>query len=301
MKVVGFTIVRNAIKYDYPVLESIASILSVCDEVLVGVGKSDDDTLNLIKGIPPSKVKIMETVWDDSLRTGGLLLSTETNKVKDAIAPDADWLMYIQADEVLHESGVAALKEAMLKWKDDKRVDGLIVNYKHFYGSYSYIIEPFSHWYNQEIRIIRKNPRIRSFRDAQGFRKYDTDKVDNEALSEGGVKLNVKSVNATIYHYGWVKNPFAQKVKQDNFQKLWHDDEWMKNNTNSNAEYDYSRIVTIGKYSGGHPGVMRARIKMEDWDFKPGTKGLTFKEKVLKFLINTFGWNAGQYRNYKQI
>ncbi|HXB12532.1 MAG TPA: glycosyltransferase family 2 protein, partial [Bacteroidia bacterium] len=115
MKVVGFTIVRNAIKYDYPVLESIASILSVCDEVLVGVGKSDDDTLNLIKGIPPSKVKIMETVWDDSLRTGGLLLSTETNKVKDAIAPDADWLMYIQADEVLHESGVAALKEAMLK------------------------------------------------------------------------------------------------------------------------------------------------------------------------------------------
>jgi hypothetical protein len=45
MKVVGFTIVRNAIKYDYPILESIASILPVCDEVLVSVGKSDDDTL----------------------------------------------------------------------------------------------------------------------------------------------------------------------------------------------------------------------------------------------------------------
>ncbi|MFM7853859.1 MAG: glycosyltransferase family 2 protein, partial [Flammeovirgaceae bacterium] len=37
MKTIGFTIVRNAIKYDYPIVEAITSILPLCDEVVVAV------------------------------------------------------------------------------------------------------------------------------------------------------------------------------------------------------------------------------------------------------------------------
>ena len=48
MKVSGFTFVRNAIKYDYPIVEAIQSILPLCDEVIVAVGNSDDGTLDLI-------------------------------------------------------------------------------------------------------------------------------------------------------------------------------------------------------------------------------------------------------------
>jgi glycosyltransferase involved in cell wall biosynthesis len=299
MKVVGFTIVRNAIKYDFPVLESIASILPLCDEVIVCVGKSDDDTLNLIKGIPSAKIKIHETVWDDNLRTGGLLLSAETNKAKDLAPADADWLLYIQADEVLHESGVAAAKEAMQAWKDDKRVEGLLFEYTHFYGSYSYIVEPFSHWYNREIRVIRNDKKIKSFRDGQGFRKFEN--TDAQFYAEGGLKLNVKRVDATICHYGWVKDPYIQKAKRDDFHKLWHDDTWVKENTTADKKYDYTQILTIGKYKGTHPAVMRPRIKLEDWNFVPGVQKLTFREKVLRFLINTFSWNPGEYRNYKLV
>ena len=36
MKVVGFTFIRNALTYDYPVLESIQSLLPLCDEMVVG-------------------------------------------------------------------------------------------------------------------------------------------------------------------------------------------------------------------------------------------------------------------------
>src|ERR1700733_4753699 len=122
MKIVGFTIVRKAIKLDYPILESLASLLPLCDEVIVSVGKSEDDTLNLIKGIPTDKIKIVESVWDDSLRKGGVLLAIETNKALDAVPADADWLFYLQADEVLHENDCEAIKANMLKWKDDKRV-----------------------------------------------------------------------------------------------------------------------------------------------------------------------------------
>ncbi len=49
MKVSGFTFVRNAIKYDYPVVEAIKSILPICDEVVVAVGNSEDETLELIQ------------------------------------------------------------------------------------------------------------------------------------------------------------------------------------------------------------------------------------------------------------
>ncbi|MGZ3884446.1 MAG: glycosyltransferase family 2 protein, partial [Bacteroidia bacterium] len=85
MKVTGFTIIRNAVKYDYPVVEAIRSALPVCDEFLVSVGNSDDGTMELIRSINSPKLKIMESVWDDRLREGGKLLSVETNKAFDAI------------------------------------------------------------------------------------------------------------------------------------------------------------------------------------------------------------------------
>jgi hypothetical protein len=104
MKICGFTIIRNAIKYDYPVLESINSILPICDEFIVAVGKSEDDTLQLIQSINSPKIKIIETVWDDSLREGGKVLADETNKAFNAIGPEFDWCFYIQSDEVVHEN-----------------------------------------------------------------------------------------------------------------------------------------------------------------------------------------------------
>ena len=86
MFVSGFTIVRNAIRFDYPIVEAIKSILPLCDEVVVAVGKSEDETLQLIKSINDSKIKIIETIWDDSLREGGKVLAAETNKAYDAIS-----------------------------------------------------------------------------------------------------------------------------------------------------------------------------------------------------------------------
>src|SRR6266478_5060005 len=134
MKVSGFTIVRNAIKFDYPIVEAINSVLPICDEFIVAVGNSDDDTLNLIRSIHSPKIKIIATTWDDTLRQGGKVLAIETNKAFAAISPDADWCFYIQADEVVHEKYLPAIKDAMLKWKDDGKVEGLLFNYKHFYG-----------------------------------------------------------------------------------------------------------------------------------------------------------------------
>jgi len=181
MKVTGFSFIRNAIKYDYPIVEAIKSILPICDDFVVAVGKSEDNTLELIKNIDPSKIRIIETVWDDSLREGGKVLAVETNKAFQAIRDDSDWTFYIQGDEVMHEKYLPVVKSAMEKYLHNKRVDGLLFNYTHFYGSYDYV-GASPRWYSNEIRVIRNNKSIYSFRDAQGFRKGYNEKLKVKAI-----------------------------------------------------------------------------------------------------------------------
>src|SRR5689334_14313339 len=234
MKVTGLTIIRNAIKYDYPVVEAITSILPLCDEFIVAVGKSEDDTLSLIKNIGSPKIRIIETAWDDTLRQGGQVLALETNKALDAVGKDTDWCFYIQSDECVHEKYLAIIREAMLEYKDDAKVDGLLFDYRHFYGSYDYVGNS-PRWYRKEIRIVRNDPEIRSYKDAQGFRKTD------------GSKLRVKQIPAEIYHYGWVKPPKAQQAKQKSFHRLWHDDHWVEKNVRKAEEFDYTQIDSLEK------------------------------------------------------
>jgi hypothetical protein len=95
MKVAGFTFIRNAVKNDYPIVEAIRSILPICDEFVIAVGQSEDETLSLIQKIDSPKIKIIETVWDDSLREGGKTFAIETNKAYHAISDDTDWAFSI--------------------------------------------------------------------------------------------------------------------------------------------------------------------------------------------------------------
>ncbi|HEU4716725.1 MAG TPA: glycosyltransferase family 2 protein [Bacteroidia bacterium] len=287
MFVSGFTIVRNAVKFDYPVAEAIRSILPLCDEVVVAVGKSEDETLQLIRSIGDPKIRIVETVWNDALREGGRVLADETNKALDAVSEKADWCFYIQGDEVIHEKYHPAIREAMLKWKDDKNVEGLLFDYRHFYGSYDYVGDSRK-WYRHEIRVVRNDRNIRSYRDAQGFRKKDNS------------KLRVKKSGAEVFHYGWVKPPQAQQAKQESFHKMWHDDEWMKKNIPVAEEFDYSQIDSLAKFSGTHPAVMKERTERMNWKFSfdPTKKKWGFKMRLLMWTEKTTGWRPGEYKNY---
>lgn len=287
MFVSGFSIVRNAIKYDYPIVEAIRSILPLCDEFVLAVGKSDDDTLKMIKKLDEPKIRIIETVWDDSLRVGGKVLADETQKAYDAISEKADWCFYIQGDEVIHEKFLAAIKAGMQQWKDDKNVEGLLFDYTHFYGSYDFIGDSRK-WYRKEIRIVRKNKTIRSYKDAQGFRHADNS------------KLKVKAIDASVYHYGWVKPPEAQQAKQESFHKMWHDDQWMKENVPSVDKFDYSQIDSLAKFTGTHPLVMQDRIQRMNWKFSfdPTKKKWGMKMRLLMFIERTTGVRIGEYKNY---
>lgn len=270
-------------------VEAITSILPICDYFLVAVGRSDDETLDLIRSIGDPKIHILETEWDDSLRAGGQVLAVETNKAFDAIPAEFDWCFYIQADECVHENDLPTIQSAMKKYLNDPKTEGLLFNYLHFYGSFDFV-GTSRRWYRREVRIIRNDKKIRSFRDAQGFRKL-------------GKKLKVRLLDANIHHYGWVRHPAAQQQKQLNFNKLWHSDEAAKLRVGDSEIYKYNDLEPIEKFKGLHPKAMLPRIAAVNWQFEndPTFVKLTLKEKISFWMEKYTGWRVGEYKNYKLI
>jgi hypothetical protein len=290
LKVVGFTFIRNAIKYDYPIEEAIRSILPLCDEVIVNVGDSEDDTEQLVSKINPQKIKIFHSSWDRSLMEGGRVLAVETDKAYCRIAKDADWCFYIQADEVIHEKYYPAIREAMLKYKDERKVEGLLFKYRHFYGSYDYIGDTRK-WYSHEIRVIRKDDEIHSYRDAQGFRKNTR-------------KLRVARVDAYVHHYGWVRHPQHQMKKVLGFEKLYDSADMAKRISKEETDhFDYSEIDSLTKFTGTHPAVMNERISKKNWTFEHdiSRKNFTLKGRILHWIESLTGKRLFDYRNYNVI
>lgn len=289
MRVSGFTIVRNAIKFDYPVVEAIQSVLPICDEFVVLIGNSDDDTVELIRRIDSPKIKIHHSIWDDSLRKGGRVLAIETDKAFQLIDKKSDWAFYIQADEVLHEEYHGSLINDMQTYLSNPKVEGILLNYKHFYGSYDFVGDS-RRWYRKEVRIVRNNAAVTSFRDAQGFRYNDR-------------LIRVKASKAYMYHYGWVKSPEKQQEKQKAFHKLWHDDEWVEQKTGNNLEFDYGEIDSLVLFNGSHPLPMQKRIMEKNWhfDFDPTKKNFGLKNWCLHQMECLTGWRIGEYKNYRLV
>ena len=289
MFVSGFTIARNVVKADYPLKEAVYSVLPLCDEFVIAVGKSEDDTLSYVKSFDSPKIKILETVWDDSLREGGKVLAVETNKALDAVNPNADWCFYIQADECLHEQYIPTIQQAMYHYLHMPKVEGLLLNYKHFYGSYDYLADS-RHWYRKEIRIIKRSVGARSYKDAQGFR------INNR-------KLKVKPVQADMFHYGWVKHPKLQLEKLKQARKLWHSDEFIQSEYANASEFDFSGIDSLALYKGSHPAVMQDRIAQKNWQFDHdiSIKRFGLKKRLLHWIEHLTGWRIGEHKNYKLI
>lgn len=290
MKISGFTIIKNAIINDYPIVEAITSILPVVDEMVVLAGDSTDTTRDLIASINSPKIKIYDSVWNKSLRKGGQVLAEETNKAFHLIDSESTWAFYIQADEAVHEKYLPAIVEACKTYKDDKKVEGLLFKYLHFYGTYDYVGDS-RRWYNREIRIIRNDKSITAYRDAQGFRK-------------GTTKLNVKLIDAYIYHYGWVKSPVQMKRKIREVSKYWLS-EFEDSNEHIRSEdvFDFSDFDSLVKFTGTHPSVLSSRLSQQNWkiNLDLSKKRFSFKDKLLYWFEKKTGKRLFDFKNYKII
>jgi hypothetical protein len=270
-------------------VEAIQSILPVVDEMIVLVGKSDDNTLECIKSIGSPKLKIHESVWDPAINKGGTVLAVETDKALELVSKDSDWAFYIQGDEVIHEKYHATIRAAAEKYKDDKKVEGLLFNYLHFYGTYDYVGDS-RRWYHKEVRIIRPHSIIRSFRDAQGFRKH-------------GKRIDVKQIDATVYHYGWVKSPKKMLEKRINSLDYWVDQMKVNEDLFKKEAFNYDDFDSLQRFTDTHPIVMETRVKAQNWqvDIDIQKKKFTLKDKFLYWFEKKTDIRLFSFRNYRII
>ncbi len=290
MLISGFTIIKNAIKNDFPVVESITSVLPLVDEMIVLIGDSDDDTLGLIKSIDSDKIKIHHSTWDPNLREGGKVLAAETNKALALVNPAAIWGLYIQADEVVHEQDYEKIRAACNLYAQQRKVEGLLFNYKHFYGNYNYIGNSRT-WYKHEVRIIKLHQGISSYRDAQGFRK-------------GEEKIKVKAIDAFVYHYGWVKTPLQMLQKNNDIARYWNaNTEAHLAPVSENDFFNYDDFESLEIFNGSHPAAMQNRITAQKLtaSFDVSKKKLSKKEAFLLWIEKITGRRPFTFTNYKRI
>ena len=244
----GFSIVRNAIQYGYPVAESLRSLAPLVEELVVAVGRSEDDTLGLVRSLNIPQLKIVETVWDDAERIGGRVLAQQTNLALSHCRHP--WAFYLQSDEVIHEHDHDRIRAALARWDADPRVDALRFRFLHFEGTYAYVNYVR---YRKQCRFVRNNGQVQSVGDAAGFGRAD------------GRRLRSKHTGAKIYHYGWARAPEALKRKMLAFARLYHDDDFVARHY-ADIPADYLSDVDIAfRFRGTHPAVMREQIGSADW------------------------------------
>ncbi|MDR2937112.1 MAG: hypothetical protein LBU80_07225 [Rikenellaceae bacterium] len=259
MKISGFTIIKNAEIFDFPVVEAIRSILDAVDEFVVAVGESDDNTEALIRSIDSPKIRIVNTVWDTKKYSGGgVILAQQTDVALRACT--GDWCFYVQSDEVMHESGIPIVRAACEKYLDDPHIDGFTFKYVHLYGDYRRVIDFLHFAYPREIRIVRNRPDIHSWRDAQSFRinsGFDGDYTKKE----GTEKLRCVGLDALMFHYGWSRDPRLLTGKVNHMKRIYDG----KEEAGTETHHDYGNLSVFPLYNGSQPALMHDRIEAMSW------------------------------------
>ncbi len=286
VKLSGFTIVRNATRLDFPVVPSIRSILPVCDEVVVNVGRSDDDTLERIRGIGDPKIRILESEWDMSIRNK--VLGDETLRAMRACRHP--WGIYIQADEVLPERGAEELAAMIQRADGDPRVEGLLVRYLHFYGGFD-TIATHRRWYRREVRAVRLAPEldIRPYQGAQGFR-----------VGPEHRKIRARLTGAEMFHYGWARPASALREKRELGRTMYP---WRNADVNIPL---LAWVPGIRPFRGAHPAVARDWIGARQRDPERVIAPRRFRWGHVRYYISgaierVTGIRVFEFRNYRIV
>ncbi len=284
----GFTLVRNAVQLNFPIVPAVTSLLEACDEVVVNVGKSHDGTRELVAGIADPRVRIIDTEWDMS--AGGDVLALQTQRAMDACR--GSWGIYIQADEVLHDRGAQILNEAVAECDRDERVEGMLVNYLHFYGGFDRIATN-RQWYAREVRCIRLGRDIRPYQDAQGFR-----------VGPGFRKIRARATTAQMFHYGWARPAQAVRGKLEVTKEMYP---WASQLLDRELKRGTLKwIPLLRPFTGSHPAAARAWIAANAHEPPPAIEPARVKPAHLRLYIS--GWierltgvRPFEFRNYDVV
>jgi hypothetical protein len=285
MKISAFTFIKNGQILGYPFVQSIQSILPIVDEFIVNVGKSEDETLEIIKSINNEKIRIIYSTWNEAMQDRGYVYGQQ--KMIAQFNCTGDWAFYIEGDEIYHEDDLNKIKNTMEMYLNNSDVEALVFDFKHFYGNAnSYLDSPG--WYRSEARIIKNS--LRSYApDGLFWLILDSNKK--------GRYPKAKHTGVTCYHYGWVRSEHQMNLKSSMVNKYWGSEP---------SKIDYSQIdqSIIKLFQGAHPKLMSEWLPKEKGIYKADSSYiLTSKQKKHRVMIELekfFGFELSK-KHYKLV
>jgi len=285
MKVSAFTFIKNGQILGYPFLQSIQSVLPVVDEFIVNVGKSEDNTLALIKSLSSPKIRIIESTWNDTMKDRGYVYGQQ--KMIAQFNCTGDWAFYVEGDEVYHEDDLEQITNSMRVHLNDSNVEALVFDFNHFYGNANSILHSPG-WYRSEARIIKNS-----------VRSYAPDGLFWVVLeaNKTGRYPRAKHTGVTCYHYGWVRSEDQMNLKSSKVQKYWGSE---------HVEVDYTQMdqLIIQEFKGTHPKIIQGWIPKDVGLYKADSSyKATRKQKKHRLMIKLekfFGLELSK-KHYKLV
>jgi hypothetical protein len=239
MKISLFTFLRNGVSLGYPFIESIRSALPLADEYVIALGPSHDGTREALQAIGDARIRIIDSDWNEAMRVAGFVYGQQ--KMLAQAQCTGDWAFYLEADEVLHEQDLPAIRDAMQRHLGDARVEALVFDYFHFFGSPQWLATS-SGWYRRAPRIIRNT--IRSV-------AYDG-LFWNVVVSNRRTRWpRAALAGVPIYHYGHVRSMASMGAKSSAVAPYWGE-------SRSAEGFRYTiDPQALSPFRGSHPQVMR--------------------------------------------
>ncbi len=294
MKVSGFTLCRNGVRLAFPFRESLKSLAPLCDEIVVSLGKGEDNTeeeLQKLAATLPCPLKIIHTEWDPASIKGGSILAEQTNIALDACSNEI--VFYLQGDEVLHDEDYPQIKADLERLAATPDAASMLLQWVHFFGDPQSVAHSRK-WYRKEIRAFKKSSGLRSYKDAQSFRKY----IDGEWSTLPAIESK-----ARVLHYGWVRPADLMALKTNEFQHWWHG---AKGSTSKDSIFRPQ--YGIYRYEGTHPKVMQEYLaalpKLEKSFYQINQAPMsieTLRLIVSDVIEKATGIRMGEFKGYSRI
>ena len=260
----------NVVILDYPLDAALFSALLICDKAVVVVDtNSRDHTLDLVRTLQkawgPDRIVVVERQWEFDRMW--------QERVWDwgMEATDAEWLMFFDADEAIHESHARAIK-ALMTCSGTKMIRFPFV---HLYATPEY----------RAAFTLTHNTRLG--RRSAGFRmrNWCTDATPQRAACQmvygpdernahlpqvpGLVTLDA----CPVMHYGWCRTARALAISQAK-QGAWYADGAGLEDGHipeiTPHDFQLAHQIERGfvtRYDGPHPAAMRDWFAQHAWEW----------------------------------
>lgn len=248
----GILFIRNADALDYCWRQAAESLLAVCNELVISDCESTDGSRQAMDELAKrdNRVKIVDYKWPEG-GAKGHFCSAWRNAAR--LHANSEWIMWLDADEVIHEDGYAELRDRV-----DRR-QTLICPRFNFWKDAQHLIP---HGCGLGHQVIRVGPQCEWTAD-DGPDPQGRDRWLIENAQHCGVK---------ILHYGFLRKreAFFNKAREMSRIYMGNEDErlmaaekdggnWMMHPRMSEWK---DRLIT---FNGSHPKIIHQWLTERGW------------------------------------